>query len=148
MFARTMRSRVGWMVLAAGTAVVLAGCQGKSDVSGRVALDERPLVIGSVVFFPRDRLPIIAPIGEDGHYIAHGVPAGEEIGVGVYSGDPTVGMNDFPPGPDREKDIAFLKEQKKKWFPIPNRYNDPGQSGLSFTPSGSTFPHDIDLKHN
>ena len=54
-------------VLAA--ALSLAGCQASPcDVSGRVTLNERPVVIGSVVLFAKSGQPVVAPLDGDGRY--------------------------------------------------------------------------------
>jgi len=88
----------------------------------------------------------VVALDADGRYAAHGVAGGGEIRIAVYSPDPKEQLQTLPTGPDGDKDRATVNELRKKWAPIPPRYNDPGQSGLTFMPSGPTGTFDIDVQ--
>lgn len=139
-------SRPRWLTRAGLALLVLSGCQAQPvDVSGRVTMTGKP-VVGSVALYPATGSPVVVPLDPDGRYSARGVSGGGEIRVAVYSPDPKEELQNLPPGPEGEKDRAAVNELRKKWTPILSRYNDPGQSGLAFTPSGTNATFDIELQ--
>lgn len=134
------------LVLAVLALLTLNGCQAQSvDVSGRVTMAGKP-VVGSVALFPASGSPVVVTLDADGRYSARDVPGGGEIRIAVYSPDPKEELQTLPTGPEGDKDRAAVNELRKRWTPIPSRYNDPGQSGLSFMPSGPSSTFDIDVQ--
>jgi hypothetical protein len=129
--------------------VAPAGCGGggKAEVTGRVTHQGKAVVVGTVVFQGPDGLAMPGPISADGSYRVTGVAAGKAL-IGVVSRDPgpTVaakGRVNTKPG--RDPDEAPPAADRRKWFPLPEKYEDPTKSGLSTTLKAGSNEHDIDL---
>mgnify|MGYP001426170676 CR=1 FL=1 len=136
------------------------GCGSKGTISGTVTYKGTPLAAGSVVFVPGKEGPsITAPI-IDGKYTVEKVPVGSaKIAVMSISTEGTdsfmtqimTGGKGGPP-----KDAPMPEEarklfeggggQTKKGVKIPEQYNDPEKSGLTYTVESGNQTHDIPLK--
>ncbi|VTR95899.1 Uncharacterized protein OS=Planctomyces maris DSM 8797 GN=PM8797T_08484 PE=4 SV=1 [Gemmata massiliana] len=145
---RSLRAR--WGALALGCLLV-AGCGAKTaTVTGQVTYKGKPVTGGSVVFYCSDKQIVRGLIGPDGRYSIPNVPSG--IGpatVTVQSHTrvpegfrmkqqlpPSVG-GPTPPAPDRTDGPRT---------PLPLRYAQPEESGLSVTVDRDHLTYDIDLK--
>jgi hypothetical protein len=150
-------------------AFTLAGCGGgKAKVKGKVSLNGKPLVWGTVTLVDASGTNYQSTIGLDGTFTTEeAVPTGP-VKIGVISPKPPdparrgggaaagkAGGGPSIPDPREE----FLKKQgitpqkgddrplpaAGAWFPIPEKYNDPNTSGLSdVVKSGQDLT--IDLK--
>ena len=152
-----LRRRQARSLGVAGFGLLLAltslGCGGVGDVSGKVTYDGKAVTNGTVVVYASDGRPIHADIQKDGTYVAPAVATGEAKFT-VHSPDPTVPQQDLKKrggGGDSERKPEDAKTTRpsvggKKWFPIPEKYGDPLQSGLSLKVVRGNNPFDIDLK--
>jgi hypothetical protein len=111
-------------------ALVAVGCQGKGDVAGKVTYHGKTVVFGSVLFEASDGSLRQGNIGRDGRYSVSGVTTGDAK-VAVSSRNPNSadfvtlqrdGGKKPPPRPDIPD-----------WFPIPDKYDAPYKSGLTYT---------------
>jgi hypothetical protein len=132
--------------------LLTAGCGSRGTVSGTVTYKGAPIPSGNVTFVPEKGGAVTAVI-EDGKYTAENVPAGPAtIAVTSVAGNARSAFmskrmtppKDAPIPPEARK--AFEGGQGKKGIEIPERYNDPNQSGLTCTVRGGPQTHDIDLK--
>ncbi len=128
---------VALLVLAA------TGCGGRGDVSGKVTYKGKPLVWGTVLFEGSDRTFKQGNIGSDGTYTIRGLATGEAW-VAVSSINPT--SPDFQtrlpsraPRPNRSAGV-------NGWFPIPQKYDTPFTSGLTYPIKRGPNEIDIELK--
>jgi hypothetical protein len=123
-------------------ALVVAGCQSRGNVSGKVTYKGKPLVYGTVLFVGHDGGSVQALIQRDGTYSAPGLAIGEAQ-VAVNS-----------PNPKIIGAMANWKDPKKKppplevpgWFEIPALYGDVGTSKLTYAVKGGANAFDIELK--
>jgi hypothetical protein len=128
-----------------------AGCGSKfGEVKGTVSNHGKAVCSGTVLFLGSDQLPYYGTIDDDGGYTVPKVPAGPaKIAV-------------FSPGPDAFKNVDALgiapdggivkkappsvfRGDPKKWFPIPDEYQDFAKSRLTVTVTGGLNWHDIAL---
>jgi hypothetical protein len=133
-----IRHLVGIGVLA----LVVAGCQSKGNLTGKVTYKGKPLVYGTVLFVCSDNASVQAIIQPDGTYAANGLAVG----------DARVAVNS--PNPKIIGSMANWKDPKKKppplevpgWFEIPARYATDGGGMLTYKVQGGTTVYDIDLQ--
>ena len=132
--------------------LLLAGCSGKANVTGKVIHQGKTVLFGTVIMQGPDSIPMTGMIQPDGTYIVQGVASGKVL-IGVVSRDPGVlagtgGRRRGNPGDanggNRESTLAPIIE-RSKWFPIPQKYEDPIQSGLQAKIGSGSVSHDIDL---
>jgi hypothetical protein len=130
-------------------ATALAGCAaGKADVTGKVTYQGKAVTFGTVVVRGPDGLDIPGTINPDGTYRVPGVAAGKAL-IGVVSRDPGPGAaakGRANPKPGRDPDEAPPAADRRKWFPLPDKYEDPSKSGLSTTLKAGANQHDINLE--
>jgi hypothetical protein len=138
-----------WQVgfLAGGVALVLIGVMGvtggarKTEVTGKVTYKGKPVVYGAVILVSPDGLAAAAgPIQPDGTYTVAGMKPGE-VRVGVISRDPTAQQrqhNQRWAKITRPVEQASFKAKvdRKKWFSLPPKFEEPETSGVSFTLKG------------
>jgi hypothetical protein len=137
----------------AGFGLLLAltgvGCGGVGNVSGKVTYDGKAVTYGTVVVYASDGRPVYAEIQKDGTYDAQNVATGETKFT-VHSPDPSIPQQDLKKrgggDSDRKPEDPKPTPAGKKWFPIPGKYGDPLQSGLSLKVVRGNNPFDIDLK--
>jgi hypothetical protein len=142
--------------LAVAALVGSAGCGAKvATVSGKVTFQGKPVVYGTVSIIGPDGITKSGSINPDGSFTVAGVGVGEgKVAVtslkppdGTGGGKAKGGGRDA--GDDERKpekpDPAAPPEVIKNWFPIPSKYGDHKQSGLT-VPVGDGKPVTIDLK--
>jgi hypothetical protein len=136
--------------IAAALLALAAGCGGRGDVSGKVTYKGKPLVWGTVQFEGSDGMLKQGNINSDGSYAVQGVKTGEAK-VAVSSVNPN--SSDFQPrlADDRQRleegrAPASPRSQVKGWFPIPEKYDTPHKSGLTYPIKSGDNTIDIELK--
>ena len=160
---------------AAATLLLLGttGCKKTATVTGTVTLDGQPLGAGRISFLG-DKQAAAADIQADGSYTATGVPVGdvkilidnsmlkqqidrlEQTAAQMQTGG--VGAGGMPKDlAAKAKDrMAGLKDQiaeqaeqlkglKKRYRPVPPRYQDADKSGLTMTVSTGEQTRDVEL---
>ena len=119
------------------------GCAGKGDVSGKVTYKGKPLVWGTVQFEGSDHLVQQGNINGDGTYTVRGVATGEAkaavSSINPKSSDFQVRQAEGGPPPKPRPEV-------KGWFPIPEKYDTPFKSGLTYTINRGENKIDIELK--
>ena len=128
---------------AAALLVLVAGCGGTGDVSGKVTFNGKPLVWGTVQFEGSDNMLKQANINSDGTYAIKGVATGEAK-VAVSSINPR--SADFQPRVVEGQKPPPPPPEVKGWFPIPAKYDTPHKSGLTYTIKTGENKIDIELK--
>lgn len=146
-----------FQLLAVSTLVFSAGCGAKvATVSGKVTFQGKPVVYGNVSIIGPDGITQSGPIEPDGSFRVSGVGVGEgKVAVTSFkppdgtAGGKAKGVGRDAPGDDERKpaqpDPAASPEVIKNWFPIPAKYGDHKQSGLTVT-VGDGKSVTIDLK--
>jgi hypothetical protein len=112
-----------------------------------VTYDGKPLVSGSVMMVADDGLPLVGVINPDGSYTVSGVPVGK-VRVAVNSPPPEPPVNAGGPAGPLGKNPASAPPplvDDAGWFPIPEKYGDPEQSGLTFHVKRGPNIYNIDL---
>lgn len=145
-------------LMAVSGLVFSAGCGAKvATVSGKVTFQGKPIVYGTVSIMGPDGIAQSGAIEPDGSFTVRGVGIGEgKVAVtsfkppdGTAGGKAKGGGRDAGAGDDERKpaqpDAAVSPEVIKNWFPIPAKYGDHKQSGLT-VPVGDGKPVTIDLK--
>jgi hypothetical protein len=131
--------------------LMMAGC-GRSGrptgtVTGTVTYKGTPVPSGTVAFFgPNDQVDS-APINSDGSYTATKVPLGP---VKVTVTTPPSKAADLKKAAKQSGNRRFGKGPE---FPetvdtvaVPDKYSNPGKSGLGLTVTEGSQPYNIDLK--
>jgi hypothetical protein len=139
--------RCGWLGL-----LVVAGCgPAKTEVSGTVRYQGKPLTSGDVLVVDADGMPHTSPISAEGAYTARDVPVGPVRFAVLLVGNERRNTSKLPkrePGKRRAKiDVSKLDDKGTAAKPqLPPRYAAVGTSGLSTTlqPGPNTF--DLDLE--
>jgi hypothetical protein len=119
------------------------GCAGKGDVSGKVSYNGKPLVFGTVQFEGSDGMLRQANIERDGSYSVRGVATGQAK-VAVSSLNPK--SSDFVPMQREGAPPPPPRPEVKGWFPIPEKYDTPHKSGLTYPIKRGENKIDIELK--
>lgn len=154
--ARGLGGGLGFLLL-----FVAAGCAGRGTVSGTISFRHKPLSGGKVTFQTEAGKTFSGDI-KDGEYKVANVPAGPAK-ISVWTPEPpTGGMRmgqggpakggmggQMPPGtqvPEGVTPSKFTMDNDPSHFvKIPDKYNDPDKSGLTYTVKGGTQTNDIDL---
>ena len=124
-------------------AIVALGCGGNEkktgEVHGTVMHNGKPVTAGSVKFFPEGGgEPVAAGLGPDGSYRATGIPVGQaRVAVETIQF-----KNLTPPPPGIAKQLGG---PRTRYVPIPDKYEKPDRSGLTFEVEEGTREWDIDL---
>jgi len=139
-----------------GTTTVVGCGPAKTKVKGKVTYQGKPVVWGSVTLMDQQGQYFSGEIDPAGTYEIPDVPTGP-VKVGVYSPNPeatdkagakggkgAAGAKSGDPNDPREKFMAQQqannppeaapnkpKPPPGKWFPIPDKFTDPTQSGLT-----------------
>lgn len=115
----------------------MTGCSGtyESTVTGTVSYDGKVLDRGTVTFHPTSGAAAYGKIGADGSFV---LQTGEEMGIAPGTYKATVQSLEKTPSasPDNPPSVKAL---------IPNKFNVPSQSGLSFTVEAGKNHFDIAL---
>ena len=132
--------------------LAVAGCgESKADVSGRVTHQGKTVSWGTVILQGPNGIPMSGAINPDGTYTVQGVAAGK-VRIGVISRDPgvragvrsrRVDKGDAAGAPPPQPPPPAI--DRSKWFPLPEKYEDPTKSGLETTIKGGATSYDIDL---
>src|SRR5262245_18393694 len=133
-----VRPAAGLGVLA--LTLLAAGCgRGTGNVSGTVKFNGRPLTAGTISFFDPDNRVSSSPIKPDGTYTVTGVRTGRaKIAVAVPLSI-SFAPSDVP-------GAKAMTVPQSKAPPIPPRYLDPEQSGLTCDVHTGDQTHEVDLK--
>lgn len=131
-------------LLAVGAMVGLLGCGAStSKVTGKVTHKGKNLICGTVSFHYPDNSVIDGPIDPNGVYSIHL----------AKPGDVTITVSTFKPQPPDPRAAGrgapattAAPLDPNLWFPIPEKYGDPAQSGKKATVKGGTSTIDIDLE--
>jgi hypothetical protein len=140
------------VLLAVGFAAV-TGCSNEPKVgvvTGKVTLDDKPADGVAITFLGADGRTATALTDSSGRYRADNVPVGQ-TGVGVASlpdegDDSNAGMIQKNRGADPAAQPAKPADVKKKGPKVPDRFADPGSSGLKHTVAEGESTFDIPLK--
>jgi hypothetical protein len=141
------RQRIVWLGL-----LVIAGCgPAKTEVSGIVRYQGKPLTSGHVIVVDADDMPHPSPISPEGSYTARGVPVGTvRLAVQVHHKRENSEKSSKPLLPLRRRARGLQPGDDDSGKPpkplLPSRYAAVGTSGLSTTlkPEPNTF--DLDLQ--
>jgi hypothetical protein len=109
-------------------ALALCGCGGSGDVSGTVKYQGKPLPTGTIMFYG-DPTGVWRSEIKEGQYSIENVPTG------------TVKITVILPAPITMKGLPA----PAKVPPIPGKYADPGQSGLTYQVHSGQQTHDVEL---
>jgi hypothetical protein len=120
----------------------------KATVSGRVMYKGKTVIWGSVIVAGADGRAASGRIEPDGTYTVTDAPVGE-VALGVVSKDPLLQHYATQMRTSRER-VSVKKWQpppvdRKKWFPLPNQYEDPKTSGLALKLTNGGNEHNIVL---
>ena len=154
-------TRLGGLLLLA----CLAFCTGcgegiqRATVKGKVTLGETPIPVGNVMFWGKDNYTASGTIDKEGNYSVADVPVGE-VRISVQTPKLPPGglemmhrMKNNPGAKDTEsvdpndpsKRIGIMGNIPENIVPVPDKYNDPGTSGLTYTVKGGEQTHDLKL---
>jgi len=124
-----------------------AGCaKPKGSISGKVTYQGKPLTTGFVTFTPEKGPAVTSPIDGEGNYRVEKVPVGAaKISVTAVSGTNTESLRKVSNPKDPKEMMKALKPESTG-LKIPLTYNDPDQSGLTYTVQQGPQEHDIQLK--
>ena len=132
--------------------VSVAGCGSKfGEVNGTVTSHGKPVCSGTVLFLGSDLLTYYGTIDDDGGYTVPKVPVGPAK-IAVFSPGPDAFKNPDVLGsaPDegtvKKVPPSVFRGDPKKWFPIPDEYQDFAKSRLTVTVTGGLNWHDIALE--
>jgi hypothetical protein len=137
-----VRSFCFWVVAAVLLTSVALGCAGQGDVSGKVSYQGKSLVWGTVQFEGSDGVVKHGNIKPDGSYTVEGVATGDAK-LAVSSNNPQ--GSDFQPLQREGQPPRQPRPEVKGWFAIPEKYNTPFKSGLTYTIKRGSNEHDIKL---
>ncbi len=148
---RRTKWALGFML---GISLAAVGCGGSSSatITGKVYYNDAPLKGGNVSFMTKDQKVIrLSEISEDGGYTIEKMPTGEALITVDTSGlkPPAQKMPANKPPPGKEPPPGYkppdFEERAKRYVPIPDRYSDPKQSGLTYQVKGGKQQFDIKL---
>lgn len=137
----------------------LAGCGGgKGDVTGEVKYNGNPVPAGRVTFLSDagEHRSFAVPI-KDGRYTIPAFPAGPvKISVETFPPVAAVDPSVTPTGVPKSAMAGFgppaggdqYASQPGKYVPLPPRFANPEQSGLTYTVTGGKQEHDVEMSGN
>jgi hypothetical protein len=136
----------------------VAGCGGTGTVTGKISYKGQALGGGVVVFTVPGKGSVSSEIGEDGSYTIHKCPTGTakvtvetKSAQGTAITDPraprSAGMKPPAGAVPEGADASFYQgnQKKGKYVPIPDKYNDPAQAGLTYPVHSGSQEINIDL---
>jgi hypothetical protein len=124
-----MKPKIFFFLLLVG-ALALPGCSGTGEISGVVKHKGQPVSGGTIVFHDGDKRSWAATIGTDGTYSVANVPTGNAK-VTVQS------ALSIP--------LAGSQTAKVRPVSVPDKYNRPDSSGLTFEVQAGSQTKDWDL---
>ena len=131
------------VVAAALLTSAAVGCGGRGNVSGKVTYQGKPLVWGTVQIEGSDGIVKHGNIKPDGTYTVEEVATGDAKAA-VSSINPT--SSDFQPIQREGRPPRPPRPEVKGWFPIPEKYDTPYKSGLTYPIKRGENKFDIELK--
>jgi hypothetical protein len=142
--------RIPFMTMLALGAV---GCGGSNaKVEGTVTYQGRPLVLGSVMLFANNDASRVGGINSDGTFSVEGLSAGTyRIAVTSVERKKKKKLQRTNTGepiseePSSNSDEGKTAASTPGWFPIPERYGNVDESGLSVSVGKGTLQFDIKL---
>jgi hypothetical protein len=123
-------------------ALAASGCARYGDVSGKVTYKGKALVWGTVQFEGSDHLVKQGNIDSEGTYFITGVATGQAKAA-VSSINPKSSAFQLR-RPERGQ--VNPRPEVKGWFPIPQKYDTPFNSGLTYTIQPGENQIDIELQ--
>jgi hypothetical protein len=106
----------------------------QGQLSGRVTLNGKPVVMGQVVALGADGVLRTAPIDPQGRYSFPALPVGS-VRLGVISRDPGQALIRRARVPGKQDPLSaedrggVVSADRKQWFAVPSKYEDPRFSG-------------------
>jgi len=126
----------------------LAGCGGSglATVEGKVTVDGQPVRAGRVVFRSADgKSTVIAKIASDGSYRALDIPRDAmKVTVAGLNKWERIRLQRGVKG-KRSSGSAALAEAIESSPKVPEKYQDPDASGLTFTAKSGTNTYNIEI---
>jgi hypothetical protein len=120
----------------------------KATVTGRVTHRGKPVIWGTVLLFAPDGKSAAGRIEPDGTYTVENAPV-SPVNVAVVSQDPLYAHYARQIKSKREKvpmkQWAAPPVDRKKWFPLPQKYEDPKTSGLTMSLKGGPNTWDLEV---
>jgi len=155
----TIRLSSGFSVVLVVLCCIGCGPPERAIVKGKVTIGDTPLTTGNVTFTGKDNLQSSATIQNDGTYELMDAPLGEaRITVMVptlppgglemmrrMKNNPGVKESESVDPNDSSKKIGIMGGIPDNYVPIPQKYQDLNQSGLTYTVTRGTQTHDIKL---
>ncbi len=149
----------GGLGLLSGVLLLAAGCGSsgpprevdRAEVSGKVLFKNKPLPGGRVTFvLSKGGFSASGDIDENGQYKVMAPVGDVQIGVDNRMLEPPKkdkkGKKEAPkPPPIKLPGDPDVPPPKGKYLKIPEKYADPGKSGLSYKVEKGTQTHDINL---
>ena len=121
---------------------------GRATVTGRVMMQGRPVIWGSVMLIGSNGVAAAGRIEPDGSFTVPNAPTGD-VTITVSSPDPMV---DYYKTQIKSMRVAVPVSQwpappvdRNQWFLIPKRYENPATSDLKLTVKRGTPACEIDL---
>ncbi len=144
--------RIAGGVVTLGVVLIVAATvfgSRSATVSGRVTLQGRPVIWGTVVLVGPDGRSVAGRIEPDGSFTVANAPTGE-VAVAVASPDPLVQHYATQLKTSRERipvrQWAAPPVDRKQWFVLPKRYEDARTSDLKVTVTTGRNECNLDLK--
>jgi len=140
-----------WLgALALAVAVGVVGCGGgKGTISGKVTYKGAPLKGGHIAFLASNKQNFMGDISEDGSYVISNVPTGPaKVSVQTsYMKQTARTSRQYKVPADAPKGLGGGggPDLAKRYVAIPDKYEDPDQSGLTYTVKSGDQTHNIDL---
>ena len=132
------------LLLSAAGLVFLAGCSPSvGHLSGAVTFADKPVTEGQVTVYGADGQVFTGNIDGDGNYLVQFVPTGPVRIVVLPPGSGSQ-ANEIVKNLGKEGKAAPIVPKTVKTL-IPDRYQDPGQSGLATTVKSGDNKYDLVL---
>jgi hypothetical protein len=135
----------GFVLLAS---LAAAGCGNEtSTVSGLIRYKGKPVPGGSVIFYCPDKQIVRGIVEPDGRYLMANVPFGKAlVTVQTHPRIPNgLKLNNTLPRAVNGPTLPTTDEPEKRPLPIPARYSQPEDSGLSVVIDREQVIFDIEL---
>lgn len=129
------------ILVTVGLLLASSGCgQKDAAISGKVTFQGAPIPVGTIAFIGQDGKVVSGTI-DKGTYSVTGVGVGSNVTVTVMSHPPSPMMH--PPTGPADGGPVYPPGQ---YVPIPERFGDPKNSGLTCDVKAGTQTHDFALK--
>jgi len=148
---KTVYRVVGGVAVLGAALIALAGITGgrSATVTGRVTLQGRPVICGSIILVGPDGRSAAGRIEPDGTFTVANAPTGE-VTVAVTSPDPLVQHYAAQIKTSRERvpvtQWAAMPVDRRQWFVLPKKYEDARTSDVKLTVKGGRNEYDVTLQ--